>query len=245
LDDNDSTIDRVTAGYDALAAKDEGELGRDESPWGDSHFQQYYSWPATERALPELDGYRVLLAGCGRGDHVDGFRERGATVTGVDASETAVRRARERYGGEATFYRADLTERLDFADDDAFDLVVCHLVLSHVAEWRPVFAEFRRVLADGGALVVATIHPRYVRSGADVERYYETGRVTNEWPGVEIPTYYRPMSEVVAPFVDAGFRLERFDEPEPREAYAERAPERYESAAAEPELIVVRARADR
>jgi len=245
LDDNDSATDRVRAGYDALAAKADEELGRDESPWGDSYFQQYYSWPATERALPDPDGRRVLLAGCGRGDHVDWFREQGGTVTGVDASETAIRRAREHCGEAATFHRADLTEPLDFADDGMFDLVVCHLVLSHVAEWRPVFAEFRRVLIEDGALVVATIHPRYVRSGADVERYYETERVTNEWPGVEIPTYYRPTNEVVTPFLEADFRLERFDEPAPREAYAERAPERYESASAEPELIVVRARAGR
>lgn len=245
MDESDSTsVDQVAAGYDVLAEKADEDLRREASPWGDSHFQRHYSWPALQRALPELDNRRVLLAGCGRGDHVGWFRERGATVTGVDVSRGAIRRARERFDDEATFYRADLTERLEFADDDSFDLVVSNLVFSHIEAWRPVFEEFHRLLAPGGTLVIATIHPRYIRSGAEIESYDETTKLLNEWPGVEIPTYYRPMNAVVTPFIEAGFRLEAFDEPKPREAYEEHHPERYEDALRRPELLVIRARAD-
>lgn len=245
MDRNDGTAtDRIADGYDALAGKAEDDLDPAESPWGDSHFQRRYSWPATREVLPDPADCRVLLAGCGRGDHVDWFRERGATVTGVDVSETAVRRARERCDDEATFHRADLTDPLEFADD-AFDLVVSNLVLSHVEEWRPVFEEFHRVLVPEGTLVASTIHPEYVRSKADATSYYATEAVPNEWPGVEIPTYYRPMEAVVTPFVAVGFRIETFDEPEPPDAYEAVHPERYRDAQTTPELLVVRARAER
>ena len=244
MDGNEPPVDQITAGYDALAKKADDDLDRAASPWGDSYFQEHYSWPATKAALPELTDRRVLLAGCGRGDHVNCFRENGATVTGVDVSETAIRRARERCHDEAIFHRADLTEPLDFADG-AFDLVVSHLAFSHIEEWQPVLEEFRRILVPDGTLVVTTIHPQYIRSNADIDRYYDTEKVMNEWPAVEIPTYYRPMSGVVTPFVAAGFRLETFDEPKPRDAFEEYHPERYREASREPELLVIRVWTDR
>lgn len=243
-ENDDTTTDLVTAGYDALAEQAETDLGRDASPWGDSHFQQHYSWPATRSVLPELTDDRVLLAGCGRGDHVGWFLENGATVTGVDVSSTAIRHARERFGDEATFYRADLTEPLDFVDDDTFDLVVSNLAFGHIEEWTPVLEELHRILVPGGHLVVTTIHPRYIRSDTDIESYYTPRRVMNEWPGVEIPTYYRPMNAVITPFITAGFRFETFDEPKPRDAYEEYYPKRYQNALKEPELLVIRAGAD-
>lgn len=70
LDDNDDTpLNKLQHGYDVLAAK-ATDLDRDVSPWADSYFQQYYSWPATQTVLPDLRDSRVLLAGCGRGDYV-------------------------------------------------------------------------------------------------------------------------------------------------------------------------------
>lgn len=246
MDENDNTaIDQVTTGYDVLAEKADEDLGRNASPWGDSYFQQHYSWPATRTVLPELTDCRVLLAGCGRGDYVSWFHENGATVTGVDVSGTAIKHARERFDDEATFYHADLTERLAFAEDDAFDLVVSNLVFSHIEEWKPVFEEFHRILVSDGTLVVTTVHPQYICSDADIESYYTTKKVMNDWPEVEIPTYYRPMNAVITPFVTAGFQLETFDEPKPRDAYEEYYPERYQDALRQPELLVIRARAVR
>lgn len=246
MDEDDTTaIDRVRAGYDLLAEKADTDLDRNVSPWGDSYFQQHYSWPATRAVLPELTDCRVLLAGCGRGDYVGWFHDNGASVTGVDVSRTAIQQARERFDDEATFYHADLTEGLTFADDGVFDLVVSNLVFSHIREWQPVLEEFHRILASDGILVVTTVHPQYIRSGADVGSYYATEKVMNDWPDVEIPTYYRPMNAVITPFTAAGFRLATFDEPKPRDAFEAHYPERYRDALDRPELLVIRARADR
>lgn len=242
-DDNNTPLNQLQHGYDVLAAK-ATDLDRDVSPWGDSYFQQHYSWPATHPVLPDLGDSRVLLAGCGRGDYVPWFHEQGATVVGVDASETAIRHARNRFGDKATFYHGDLTAPLNFANGDAFDLVFSNLVLSHIKEWTPVFEEFSRLLRPQGSLVVTTIHPHYLRVDTSIEDYYTVTKVMNDWPDVEIPTFYRPLDAVISPFIEAGFRLQTIDEPKPRDAYEEYHPKRYRDALRQPELLVVRAQVD-
>jgi SAM-dependent methyltransferase len=242
-DGDDTTLDQVQRGYDALAAA-ETDLTRERSPWADSHFQRHYSWPATRPVLPDVGDERVLLAGCGRGDYVPWFREQGATVVGVDASETAIRRARRRFDERATFHHADLTTTLDFAASEAFDLVFSNLVLSHIEEWTPVFEEFRRVLRPGGIVVATTIHPQYLRSDADIEDYASVTKTMLDWPDVEIPAFYRPMSAAITPVIEAGFRLELIDEPKPSDGFEQHCPARYRDAMTRPELLVIRARAD-
>lgn len=243
-ENDDTSIDQLRSGYDVLAERADDDLGRDASPWGDSYFQQYFSWPATQPALPDLTDRRVLLAGCGRGDYVPWFDKQGANVVGVDASGTAIQHARERVGDTATFYRSDLTTPLDFADADEFDLVFSNLVMSHIEEWTPVFEEFRRILVPRGTLVVTTIHPHYLRSDADIRDYYSVTKVMNDWPEVKIPTFYRPMDAVITSFIEAGFQLERVDAPKPQDAYEKHQPARYKSAARQPEVLVIRAQAD-
>jgi SAM-dependent methyltransferase len=141
-----------------------------------------------------------------------------------------------------TLRRTDLTEPLDSADADGFDLVFSHLVLGHVEAWTPVLEEFARVLAPGGRLQFTTVHPQYLARHDEVRNYYDRRRIVVEWPGrAEIPVYYRSTADALNPVADAGFRIERVREPEPCEAYAEHAPERHEAARRRPEVLCVRA----
>lgn len=139
--DERSTTER---GYDRLV--EEPVLERWASAWADSPYQEHYVWPAVRSLLPDLEELSILDAGCGVGHYVERFLATGADVVGVDASAEAIAAARERCGDRATFHRGDLTDPLAFADDGAFDLVFCNLVLDHVEEWRPPLAEFHRVL---------------------------------------------------------------------------------------------------
>ena len=246
MTDREETPSRppTAEGYDKLAALADENLDERGSPWGDSHFQRHYSWPATRELLPDVDGERVLLAGCGRGDHVEWFLDGGATVVGVDASERALATARERFGDRnaVEFRRGDLTDPLEF-ESGSFDLVCSHLVLGHLEAWTPVFAEFRRVLADRGTLAFAAIHPQYLRRKEAVTNHYETQKIVVQWPGAEIPTYYRPTSEMVGPLVDTDFELERFEAPKPQASFEAWSPERYAAAMRSPQVLCVRARA--
>lgn len=230
----------TTRGYDAMAADADDDRSGWESPWGENPLQRYYSWPATRALLPDLTNLRVLDAGCGVGDHVGWLLDRGATVVGVDASESAVESARERYGDGATFRRADLAEPLPF-DDDAFDVVLSHLVLDHLAEWGPAFDEFRRVLTDDGTLVFAVIHPmQYYLSYDAVTEYYDTAAVELGWDDVSITSYHRPVSDVISSLSNAGFRIDRFEEPRPPDEYVDRADDRW-NVTERPQICCVRA----
>lgn len=236
---SDRSKTRTSQGYDELTRAADEDLSASVSPWGDSHFQTYYSWPGLREHLPALDGAEVLLAGCGRGDHVEFYCDHGATVTGVDVSEEAIARARDRHPN-CRFEVADLLDGLPF-DDEAFDVAVANLVLSHVAEWRPVLDSFRRVLHRDGALVAAIIHPTYQRQHWDLDQYAERVEEIVDWGTAELPSYYRPMSEIIQSFVDTEFALVEIAEPMPKVEYEDVNPERYGAALQEPQVLVIRA----
>jgi SAM-dependent methyltransferase len=101
-------------------------------------------------------GRRVLDAGCGEGYGAALLRAAGAaSVVGVDIDEATIEHARDRYGGE--FQVADVAD-LPF-DPGTFDLVSCFETIEHVADAPRAVAEFRRVLADDGVLVISTPNP--------------------------------------------------------------------------------------
>nr|WP_206440506.1 class I SAM-dependent methyltransferase [Streptomyces scabichelini] len=105
----------------------------------------------------------ALDAACGTGRLGALLAEHGHRVVGVDSSPDMLARARERVPtGE--FRLGDL-HRLPVADD-AVDVIVCSLALTHLPELRPVMAEFARVLRRGGHVIISDIHPEWVARGA-------------------------------------------------------------------------------
>ena len=98
---------------------------------------------------------RVLDVGCALGTELVVARERGWEAVGVELSESSVRVARERGLDvrQVPLEDAGLT-------GGSFDLVTLNHVLEHVPDPAPFLAEVRRVLADGGLLVVAVPNVR-------------------------------------------------------------------------------------
>ena len=193
--------------------------------------------------LPEIEGTRVLDAGCGAGHLADELVDRGATVVGLDASREMLAYARERVP-DADFLRADLESDFPFSDD-AFDGVTSSLALHYVKEWTPLFRELRRVLTPGGWIVCSVQHPHAdFEEYDDAENYHELERVSATWDSfgseVEVPAYRRPLSAMLSPALEAGFRLDRLLEPTPTEAYREANPERYEYEATRPNFLCFR-----
>lgn len=244
--EDDPNYRETIAGYDLLVEQADTIPV---SPWGDSDYQKHYVWPAVRPLLPDVADKRVLDAGCGIGDYTGWFLESGATVVGVDASEQALTTARDRLGDQATFYRADLTESLDFAENETFDLVFSNLVLDHIEHWNPVLEGFYRVLTTDGVLVFTTIHPlrRYQLHQDEVESYYTTEAYVKNWggTGAQIASYHRPIGEIINALTRNGFTIDEFQEPTPPEEYEKCNPERYKKAMNRPDLLCVRAVAQR
>ncbi|MGP3969493.1 class I SAM-dependent methyltransferase [Streptomyces sp. 6N223] len=122
-----------------------------------------YDEPLIAEILDGLPTGTALDAACGTGRLSALLAGRGHRVIGVDSSPDMLARARERVP-DGAFHHGDL-HRLPVADD-AVDLVTCSLALTHVADLRPVMAEFARVLRPGGHLVISDMHPEWVGRGA-------------------------------------------------------------------------------
>lgn len=202
-------------------------------------------FPATTGLIPDVEGNRILDAGCGHGRYAEWLTDRGADVLAVDASEEMVERARQRVGGRATVRRADMRKALSFADDGEFDGIVSGLSLHYIENWRRTFAEFARILRPGGFLVFSTHHPLDDYIVFEDVNYFETERERMTWSTsggeIDVPFYRRPFSEIVNPLIETGFQLDELVEPTPKPTFEEKKPESYQKRLKRPSFLCVRA----
>lgn len=135
---------------------------------------------------------------------------------------------------------------LSFLGPAEFDVVLASLAMDYLEDWRRVLKQFRSLLRPGGVVVFSCGHPSFDAEYFKTERYFETEQVSCVWTGfgldVEVPSYRRPLSEVINSVVDAGFELERFVEPLPTQEFAKADPVRYERLMRRPGFVCVRAR---
>lgn len=113
----------------------------------------------------EIAGLDLLDVGCGTGRHTVAAARLGARVTAIDFSQGMLDRATEAAGDlPITFIAHDLHTPFPLGDD-AFDAVLCALVLDHIADLDHLFAEFRRVARPGGRVLITVMHPAMMLRG--------------------------------------------------------------------------------
>jgi SAM-dependent methyltransferase len=182
----------------------------------------YYARPAILALAGDVAGRRILDAGCGSGPLFGALRDRGAIVTGFDASAKMVELARRRLGDGADLQVADLGGPLPFPGGTFDDAVAC-LVLHYLEDWTRPLAELRRVLKTGGRLIVAVDHP-FVTALDDLHAgrkssYFEICRRTEEWTIGDqtalMSFWHRPLHAIAEAFTAAGFTISVISEPEP------------------------------
>ena len=206
----------------------------------------YLEMPATLSLLPDVEGKRVLDAGCGTGRYAEWLVEHGAEVVGFDASPQMLEHARERIGEKADLRLHDLNHPLDFLEDGSLDLVLATLVLDYVEDWAPTFREFRRALRHDGALIFSVGHPTldFIKDFG-MKDYWSVEMTEIWWTGfgtrVLMPGYRRPIQAITEPLHETGFLIDRLIEARPTEQYREADPEGYEDVAWRPSFICVRA----
>ena len=106
---------------------------------------------------------------------------------------------------DAEFHEADLVQLP--LPDQAVDVVVCALALTHVPEMERALAEFARVLRPGGHLVVSD--SRGVIDGVGLPM---PGTDTDGRP-VYVPVWQRRVSDYLAAALPLGFEVRRCEEP--------------------------------
>ncbi|MET4100577.1 ubiquinone/menaquinone biosynthesis C-methylase UbiE [Agrococcus sp. UYP10] len=197
--------------YDAFAERYDAENAG-------SLLNAHYERPTMLGLAGDVAGRAILDAGCGSGPLTLALRERGAVVTGIDASPAMVALARARLGDDVPLHVGDLAEPLPFPDG-AFDDVIASLVLHYLEDWDAPLAELRRVLRPGGRLILSLNHPTVRLLSHPHEDYFATRRYSDDFdfdgePSV-LTMWHRPLRAMTAAFTRSGFSIASIEEPPP------------------------------
>ncbi|MFD2765015.1 class I SAM-dependent methyltransferase [Micromonospora eburnea] len=176
----------------------------------------YYERPAMINLAGDVNGHRILDAGCGSGPLSAALRAKGAIVTGFDSSPAMIELARQRLGENAALHVADLSQPLPFPDG-AFDDVVASLVLHYLRDWAAPLAELRRVLKPGGRLILSVNHPLVYEVAFPNSDYFDTAQYSEEYTfngqNAVLTFWHRPLHAMTDAFTEAGFRISVISEP--------------------------------
>ncbi|MBX5156973.1 MULTISPECIES: class I SAM-dependent methyltransferase [unclassified Rhizobium] len=219
--------------YDAFAAAYDAD--NEANAWN-----AYYERPAILALVGEVAGLSVLDAGCGGGAHAAALVERGAVVTGIDASAGMLQIAQRRLDGRARLLQADLGDALPF-EDHAFGLILASLVLHYLPDWSGPLMEFNRLLPQGGRLVFSTHHPFMDHPSSGRDNYLETYSFDETWQRGEkqiaMRFWHRPLHAMFDALKSAGFQIDIVSEPQPDPGARTLFPEAYRSLTMTPRFL--------
>jgi 2-polyprenyl-6-hydroxyphenyl methylase / 3-demethylubiquinone-9 3-methyltransferase len=111
-------------------------------------------------ARAPLEAKSALDVGCGGGILTEAMAQRGASVTGIDLGEKALRIAQVHMleSGVQVRYEAASAEAFAEAHPGAFDVVTCMELLEHVPEPPSTVAACARLAKPGGRVFFSTIN---------------------------------------------------------------------------------------
>jgi SAM-dependent methyltransferase len=150
-------------------------------------------YPEEIELLGDISGLSLVHLQCNAGQDSLSLAARGANVTGVDISDTAIEFARKlsaETGIPATFHRCDVYDWLDAAAsrseqyDIAFSSYGALPWLSDIGKWAKGVAS---ILKPGGRLVVVEFHPIAMLYEGDWGRnrpYFGKGQVVSFESGI-------------------------------------------------------------
>jgi SAM-dependent methyltransferase len=170
-------------------------------------------------------GYLYALdVGCGEGRFCRTLRKNGLSVIGLDPTQALIKRALQ-LDFEGDYVRA-VAEQIPFVDEH-FELVVCYLSLIDITDFRTAIAEMVRVLRPGGTILVANLsgmrasakkrgwlqHVKETIFGSEDKSYSVEHASWQNWDGIQVENWHRPLSAYMQAFLEAGLELRHFEEP--------------------------------
>ncbi len=121
--------------------------------------------PNLLRILDIKKGEHVLDLACGTGFFSEVFHAQGAKVTAVDIGKELIALAKEHASSDISFFVSHAHE-LKFIEDKSIDKIALILAVQNIKEVKEVFIESKRVLKEGGKMVVVMNHPTFRIPGA-------------------------------------------------------------------------------
>jgi len=156
-------------------------------------------------ALANLHCKSILEIGCGTGKNTAFLSQIGDRVHAIDFSQGMIEKAKEKVRAEnVRFSMADITRKWP-GEAQAYDLIVCDLVLEHIEDLGFIFSEAFRVLEEKGRFLINELHPF---------RQYEgkKARFSSDEGMTEIPAFVHHISDFVNVASGKQFRLIQLNE---------------------------------
>lgn len=160
--------------------------------------------PVVRAMLDTFEADPLLDAACGTGRHLAYLAHKGHRVIGVDVVPQMIDKAREKVP-HADFRLGDLTA-LPVENGEVGGLV-CGLALEHVDHLGIAYAEFARVVAPGGGVVISTMHP-VLRSVFGWGAWF-----IDDQGKTDIPTFDHQLADHLNAAAAAGLVVRRCEEP--------------------------------
>jgi 2-polyprenyl-3-methyl-5-hydroxy-6-metoxy-1,4-benzoquinol methylase len=160
-------------------------------------------------AVCEYNPALVLDIGCGEGWLVKELTDRNINVTGIDAVQALIDKAKQNSNG--TFFVATYEDifqsRIRFSN--LFDAVVINFALIGKESTEDLLGALPKLLTPEGHLIIQTLYPQSRKEIND----YTTGWKTGSWDGLgeqftqPYEWYFRTHEDWLKLFNDSGFKL--------------------------------------
>jgi 2-polyprenyl-3-methyl-5-hydroxy-6-metoxy-1,4-benzoquinol methylase len=131
----------------------------------------YEHWHRYAVAAPLAEAKRVLDAACGEGYGSFLLARSASSVVGVDLSQDTISHASQRYAQPNLRFEAASVTQLPLADASV-DVVVSFETIEHLSPQAEMLAEFRRVLAPDGVLVLSSPNKPVYNEGGVANPYH-------------------------------------------------------------------------
>lgn len=186
--------------------------------------RQFVLDPAILKLLENHNYKNAIDIGCGEGRFCRILSKLGIKPTGIDPTKSLIARAREL--DKENEYVEAFGEDLPF-ENNSFDLAIAYLSLIDIRDYKKAIKEMVRVLKPKGDLIIANL-TAFNTAGAKLgwqkdllgnkkyfafDNYMDESENWEEWHGIKIINYHRPLSSYMQCFLENGLILKHFDEP--------------------------------
>ena len=193
-------------------ASDQSEIAAAYNDWAETYdIVQNQTRDLAAKVLRQvnlnLDSRKVVEVGCGTGRNTTWLAEGAAEIVGLDFSEEMLAQARSRVNDpRVRFVQHDARLTWPLANASA-DVVIAMLILEHVENLAPVFAEAARVLNTGGQFFLCELHPMRQLTGGQAQ-------FSNTKTGERqlISAFLHDVSDYVNAGLSSGLELEHMGE---------------------------------
>lgn len=171
----------------------------------------------TDQAIVEtissVSGQYILDIGCGEGWLVRELSKLGLSVTGIDAIEALINKAKEL--GDGAYKTLEYEQMSARTVGEKYDIAVCNFSLLGKESVEHIFNIMPLILNNDGYFIIQTLHP----NSSCGEFLYIDGWREGSWTGFSHefsdppPWYFRTIESWLKLFLNNGFNINQVKEP--------------------------------